>query len=93
MVDSRDVAEMVEKRHSDLLRSIDSYIEILTNAKMRPLDFFIKSEYHDSKGEVRKCYLLTRKGCDMVANKMTSEKGVLFAVTFDLINVNYFWYN
>ncbi len=42
------------------------------------VDFFILSTYQDSKGETRPCYLLTKKGCDMVANKMTGEKGVLF---------------
>jgi len=28
------------------------------------------------------CYLITKKGCDMVANKMTGEKGVLFTATY-----------
>ncbi|MEK4921991.1 phage antirepressor KilAC domain-containing protein [Cytobacillus sp. FSL R5-0569] len=82
LVGSREVAEMVGKRHADLLRSVENYIEILTNAKLRSLDFFIKSTYEDQKGEKRICYLLTRKGCDMVANKMTGEKGVLFTATY-----------
>ncbi|KAB2335050.1 Rha family transcriptional regulator [Bacillus mesophilum] len=82
LVDSRDVAELVEKRHSDLLRSIDLYVDILTNAKLRSLDFYIPSAYRDSKGEQRSCYLLTRKGCDMVANKMTGEKGILFTAAY-----------
>jgi Rha family phage regulatory protein len=82
LVDSREVAEMIGKRHGDLLRSIDGYVEILTNAKIRSLDFFIKHSYKDSKGETRPCYLLTRKGCDMVANKLTGEKGVLFTAAY-----------
>lgn len=82
ITDSRDVAEMVGKRHTDLLRSIDNYSEILLNAKMRSVDFFIENTYKDSSGKENKCYLLTRKGCDMVANKMTGEKGVLFTAAY-----------
>lgn len=83
-IDSREVAEMIEMRHTDLLRKVAKYEDILTNAKLRSLDFFIPNEYQDSKGETRKCYLLTKKGCDMVANKLTGEKGVLF--TYQYIN-------
>lgn len=82
LVDSRDVAEMTEKQHKDLLRDIRNYIEILTGADLRSLDFFIESNYQDGKGESRPCFLLTRKGCDMVANKMTGEKGVLFTAAY-----------
>lgn len=81
--DSRQVAEMTEKRHADLCRDIERYIgTISTNAKLRSLDFFVESSYIDKKGESRKCYLLTKKGCDMVANKMTGEKGILFTATY-----------
>ena len=81
--DSRQVAELVDKRHSDLCRDIAKYADIVsTNAELRSLDFFIESSYVDKKGETRKCYLLTKKGCDMVANKMTGEKGILFTATY-----------
>lgn len=80
--DSRQVAEMINKRHTDLLRDINKYINVLTNAKLRSLDFFMKTTYTDSKGEVRPCYLITRKGCDMVANKMTGDKGILFTAEY-----------
>ena len=80
--DSRQVAEMIGKRHADLMRSIDGYVQILTNAKLRSLDFFIKSSYVDSKRETRPCYNLTRKGCDIVANKLTGAKGILFTAEY-----------
>lgn len=82
LVDSREVAEMIGVRHSDLLEKIKGYLVHLTNGKFRSSDFFIESSYTDSKGEERPCYLLTRKGCDMVANKMTGEKGVLFTAAY-----------
>jgi len=82
MVDSRDVTEMVDKPHDQLMRSIRTYIEYMESAKMQTADFFVPSTYLDTQNQERPCYLLTRKGCDMVANKMTGEKGVLFTATY-----------
>ncbi|OQV47760.1 Rha family transcriptional regulator [Bacillus velezensis] len=83
LADSRDVAEVTGKRHSDLIRTIKGYIDtILTDAKLRSSDFFIASTYEDSKGEIRPCFLLTKKGCEMVANKMTGDKGILFTAAY-----------
>ncbi|MGG1514913.1 Rha family transcriptional regulator [Paenibacillus oryzisoli] len=86
LVDSRQVAEMIGKRHDNLLRDIDRYVEVLNkngmNPNLRALDFFIASTYKDSKGEVRRFYLLTRLGCNMVANKMTGEKGTWFTASY-----------
>ena len=82
VTESREVAEMVGRRHTDLMRAIGGYSDILTNAGLRSSDFFIVSTYLDAKSETRPCYLLTRKGCDMVANKMTGEKGVLFTAAY-----------
>lgn len=83
-IDSREVAEMIDKRHSDLLESIDGFAEILRgqNGKFRSDDYFIESTYQAGTGKPYKCYLLTRKGCDMVANKLTGEKGVLFSAAY-----------
>jgi anti-repressor protein len=82
VTDSREVAEMVDKNHKELLRDIRNYVDILTGANLRSLDFFILHNYKDGKGEIRPCFLITRKGCDMVANKMTGEKGVLFTAAY-----------
>ena len=83
VIDSRDVAKMVGKSHAHLMRDIRDYIDdILTDPKLDSLDFFIESSYKDAKGEVRKCYLLTKKGCEFVAHKMTSRKGTIFTATY-----------
>lgn len=82
VIDSRSVAEAIEKPHSDLMKSIRNYAEFLNAGDFSSVDFFIPSTYTDSKGEERPCYLLTKKGCDMVANKMTGEKGVLFTAAY-----------
>ena len=85
VIDSRDVAVLVKKRHNDLLRDIRGYIEIMDKSIERKIahnDFFIESSFKDSIGRTLPCYLLTKKGCDMVANKMTGEKGVLFTAAY-----------
>lgn len=83
MVDSREVAERTGKQHSHLLRDIKGYKEIIDhNPKMDSDNFFIKSTYKNENNQYYPCYLLTRKGCDMVANKMTGEKGILFTAEY-----------
>lgn len=83
VLDSRQIAEMVEKRHANLIRDIDKYVsDISTNSKLSSLDFFIPSTYTDKKGEVRKCYLLTKQGCEFVANKLTGKKGNQFTAQY-----------
>lgn len=85
VIDSREVAEVIGKEHRHLIRDIRNYAEIIGNSNepnFGLVDFFIPSTYVDTKGEQRPCYLLTKKGCDMVANKMTGEKGVLFTAAY-----------
>jgi len=85
-VDSREVAEMIDKDHAHLLRDIKGYAETLDNSEnpnLGSLNFFILSAYTtEGNTKTYPCYLLTRKGCDMVANKMTGEKGVLFTAAY-----------
>lgn len=82
VVDSRQVAEAVGKEHSKLLRDIRTYCDYLNESKIGLVDFFIESTYNDGKGEERPCYLCTRKGCEMIANKLTGKKGVTFTALY-----------
>lgn len=82
VVDSRQVAEMIGKPHNDLMKSIRTYCEYLGQGDFSQSDFFIPSVYTNSQNKEQPCYLLTKKGCDMVANKMTGEKGVLFTAAY-----------
>lgn len=78
VIDSRDVAEMTEKKHSNLMRDIARYInDFGHDSKLNPANFFISSSYLDGNGRERPCYLLTKQGCEFVANKMTGTKGNL----------------
>lgn len=81
-VDSRQVAEAIGKPHNDLMKDIRRYSGFLTEGKISLSDFFIESTYQDSTGRTLPCYLLTRKGCEMVANKMTGQKGTVFTAMY-----------
>ena len=82
-IDSREVADMVDKRHSDLLRDIERYIGYIDqNAKLRSDDFFIESSYQSGTGKNYKCYQVTKKGCEFIANKLTGQKGTQFTATY-----------
>lgn len=84
VLDSREVAEMVGMRHADLMRNIDHYIEVSSeNAKLRSQNFFIERTYKtDGNNKTYKRYDITKKGCEMVANKLTGEKGILFTAEY-----------
>ncbi|MGJ3709121.1 Rha family transcriptional regulator [Limosilactobacillus fermentum] len=82
-MDSRDVAKMIGKNHRDLMRDIRRYInDMEMSAKLRPSDFFIESSYVDSMHREKPCYLLTKQGCEFVANKLTGKKGTIFTATY-----------
>ena len=83
VMDSRDVAKMIGKNHRDLMRDIRRYInDMEMSAKLRPSDFFIESSYVDSMHREKPCYLLTKQGCEFVANKLTGKKGTIFTATY-----------
>ncbi|MCM4098642.1 phage antirepressor KilAC domain-containing protein [Clostridioides difficile] len=83
LVESRDVAELIEKKHDNLLRDIRGYKNIIEDSSnLKSQDFFIESTYVNAQNKTQPCYLLTKKGCDMVANKMTGEKGIVFTATY-----------
>ncbi|MFF0825973.1 Rha family transcriptional regulator [Brevibacillus sp. NPDC003359] len=83
LIDSREAAEMVSVRHADLLEKIGGYTRYLENGSFRSQDFFIPSTYRvEGNNKTYDCFLLTRKGCDMVANRMTGEKGVHFTAAY-----------
>lgn len=82
VIDSRDVAQMVEREHKELMKSIRVYAQYLAEGEIPLGDFFIESTYLDANNQSRPNYLITKKGCDMIANKTTGKKGVLFTAAY-----------
>ncbi len=84
-LDSREVAQLVGKRHGDLLRDIERYEQYLSESTERNFalsDFFQRSQYQDSTGRTLPCYLVTKQGCELIAHKLTGKKGVLFTASY-----------
>lgn len=81
-LDSREVAEMVEKTHAKLLRDIRRYVEQFNEANIGFVDFFKESAYKDNKGEARPYYQITKKGCEFIAHKLTGTKGTIFTARY-----------
>ncbi|GHV42779.1 hypothetical protein FACS189490_12470 [Clostridia bacterium] len=84
-LDSREVAKLVGKRHADLIRDIETYEGYFAdsqNADLRFDNFFIADAYNTGTGKNYKCYNITRKGCEFIANKLTGQKGTLFTAAY-----------
>lgn len=87
-IPSYEVAEMMQKKHWEVLRMLDGgtdrkgIIKVLTDNQMGVSDYFIANEYKDNSGKMNKYYECTKLGCDMLANKMTGEKGILFTARY-----------
>lgn len=81
-IDSREVAEMIGKRHPDLKRDIKRYIGQLDMSKIAHIEFFTDSTYHDSENREQSCYLVTLKGCEFIAHKLTGQKGTEFTALY-----------
>ncbi len=95
VLDSREVAAMVDKEHKELLRDIRRYIDQMEEAnkaafekgeggerKIAPSDFFRESSYLSEQNKSLPCYQITRKGCEFIANKLTGVKGTEFTVHY-----------
>lgn len=81
-IDSREVAEMVGKQHNDLLKDIRRYVEQLGEGKITHTDFFTESQYIDKSNRKKPCYLVTKKGCEFIAHKLTGIKGTEFTARY-----------
>ena len=79
---SMEVAEMVDKDHAHLMRDIRNYIDLLNQSNFGSVDFFREDTYKDAKGETRNCYMISKKGCEFIAHKMTGQKGAIFTAKY-----------
>ena len=89
-ISSREVAEMMQKEHKEIMWMIDGNEKrgivgikpiIDQSAELHFADYFIESNYND-RGRQLRCYECTKLGCEMLANKLTGEKGILFTAKY-----------
>lgn len=81
-IDSREVAEMIPRPHADLMKTIRQQCEYLAAGDFSLGEYFQESSYVDGNGQTRPCYLVSRKGCEMIAHKTLGEKGVQFTAAY-----------
>lgn len=89
-IPSYEAAGMMDKEHKEVMWMINGNKKrgivgikptIEQSAELHFGDYFIESTYND-RGRTLKCYECTKMGCDMLANKMTGEKGILFTAKY-----------
>lgn len=81
VTNSLDVSVMVGREHKEVLRDVRNIINQLGESKIAQ-SYFIESTYTNSQNKELPCYLLTKKGCELYATRMTGEKGTKFAITY-----------
>ena len=79
---SIEVAEMVGKDHKELLRDIRRYTEQLGESKIALTEFFTESTYQSEQNKTLPCYLVSKKGCEFIAHKLTGIKGTEFTAKY-----------
>lgn len=67
---SKDVAELMEKRHDNLMRTIRTDIKNLET----PDKYYRESIYKDCKGKERECYEVSYEGCQRLSKKLSDEE-------------------
>lgn len=80
-LNSMEVAEMVERNHFDVMRDIRKIISHLGESKIAE-SYFVESAYTNSQNKEQPCFLLTKKGCELYATRMTGAKGTNFALKY-----------
>lgn len=82
VITSMEVGKMIGKDHSKLLRDIRNYVSQLGEAKFGFTDFFKESTYVTEQNKTLPCFLVTKKGCEFIAHKMTGQKGTEFTARY-----------
>lgn len=76
---SREVAEMMEVRHDVLLKKIDGINEDFRNHKIAFSKYWSEGSYKtEGNNKTYREFLISKRGCEFLANKTTGTKGNLF---------------
>lgn len=76
-ISSREVAEMMEVQHKDLLKKIDNINEVFGGENIRYEKYWIESTF-ENRGKQYREFQVTKLGCEFLAHKSTGEKGIVF---------------
>ena len=94
VIDSREVAEMMGKTHAEIIQYLEGLKDKNGKTKvvgiiptleqvgdLQVANYFVESTYND-RGRIKKCYLCTKMGCEVLGNKQQGEKGILFTAKY-----------
>ena len=91
-IPSTEVAKMMDRPHAKVLVMLEGSEKpkvigiiptLLRDASSSVSDYFIESSYKvPGNNKTYKCYECTKMGCELLANKMTGEKGILFTAKY-----------
>lgn len=82
-ISSREVAEMMQSRHDVLIKKITALEVTLRDHHFVVSEFWVASTYKvEGNNKSYKEYLISKKGCELLAHKSTGEKGILFTVKY-----------
>ena len=70
-ISSRDVADMLGKRHDNFMRDLKKYINSLGESAV---EYFVEGYYEDRLKKKRFCYEITVKGLDLIASRIPLTK-------------------
>lgn len=74
---SREVCEMMEVQHKDLLKKIDGINKDFDSEKIRHEKYWTEGTFENRGKEYRE-FQITKRGCEFLAHKTTGTKGNLF---------------
>lgn len=72
ILSSKEVAEILGKRHDNFMRDIRKYIATLGEEAPK---YFTEGTYKDGLGKARACYDITLAGCELISGRMIGDKG------------------
>lgn len=84
-----EIAEMMERKHGRVLEMIEGKAnligikDVLREHNFVFSDYFIEGTYKvEGNNKSYKYYECTKMGCELLANKLTGEKGILFTTKY-----------
>ena len=83
LADSLQVAEMFEKEHSKVIRSIEKLIEGIAKSGDTPTAYFYKTKYENQQnGETYQKYLMNRDGFSLLVMSFNGQKALAWKLKY-----------
>lgn len=81
-ISSTEVAVMVNRYHKNVMQDLRKLRENISQLNFELSDYMLESTYINERNKDYPCYLLTKKGCELYATRMTGIEGTAFAIRY-----------